>query len=52
MQSSSTRDLLVGVFVAAGLAAIGYLSIQVGGLSYKGQGGLQLYATGEADGRQ
>ena len=44
MQSSSTRDLLVGVFVAAGLAAIGYLSIQVGGLSYKGQGGLQLYA--------
>jgi phospholipid/cholesterol/gamma-HCH transport system substrate-binding protein len=44
MQSSPTRDLVVGAFVAAGLAALGYLSIQVGGLSYKGQGGLQLYA--------
>ena len=45
MQPSATRDLIVGLFVAAGLAAIGYLSIQVGGLSYKGPGGLRLYAT-------
>lgn len=44
MQSSPTRDLVVGIFVAAGLAAIGYLSIQIGGLTYKGDGGLQLYA--------
>jgi phospholipid/cholesterol/gamma-HCH transport system substrate-binding protein len=44
MQRSPTRDLTVGLFVAAGLAAIGYLSIQVGGLSYKGSGGLELYA--------
>jgi len=44
MQPSATRDLIVGLFVAAGLAAIGYLSIQVGGLSYKGPGGLRLYA--------
>ena len=44
MQPSATRDLIVGLFVAAGLAAIGYLSIQVGGLSYKGPGGLKLYA--------
>jgi phospholipid/cholesterol/gamma-HCH transport system substrate-binding protein len=47
MQRSATRDLLVGAFVAAGLAAIGYLSIQVGGLSYKGEGGLTLYAVFE-----
>jgi phospholipid/cholesterol/gamma-HCH transport system substrate-binding protein len=44
MQRSPTRDLTVGLFVAAGLAAIGYLSIQIGGLSYKGDGGLELYA--------
>lgn len=45
MQSSPTRDLTVGVFVLAGLGAIAYLSIQVGGLSYKGPGGFQLYAS-------
>ena len=44
MQPSATRDLIVGLFVAIGLAAIAYLSIQVGGLSYKGPGGLRLYA--------
>jgi phospholipid/cholesterol/gamma-HCH transport system substrate-binding protein len=44
MQPSATRDLIVGLFVAVGLAAIAYLSIQVGGLSYKGPGGLRLYA--------
>lgn len=45
MQSTSTRDLTVGLFVLAGLAAIGYLSIQVGGLSYSGPGGFVLYAS-------
>lgn len=45
MQPSPTRDLVVGVFVAAGLAAIGYLSLQVGGLSYAGPSGFELYAT-------
>jgi phospholipid/cholesterol/gamma-HCH transport system substrate-binding protein len=44
MQPSATRDLIVGLFVVVGLAAIGYLSIQVGGLTYKGPGGLRLYA--------
>jgi phospholipid/cholesterol/gamma-HCH transport system substrate-binding protein len=44
MQSSSTRDLVVGSFVLLGLLAIAYLSFQVGGLSYKGPGGLQLVA--------
>ena len=40
----TTRDLVVGLFVLAGLATIAYLSIQVGGVSYKGSGGLTLYA--------
>ncbi len=44
MQASSARDLIVGVFVLAGLLAIAYLSIQVGGLSYKGPGGLLVDA--------
>lgn len=44
MQRSPTRDFLVGIFVLAGILAIGYLSISVGGLAYTGQGGLTLYA--------
>lgn len=44
MEQSTTRDLVVGLFVVAGLATIAYLSIQVGGVSYKGSGGLTLYA--------
>jgi len=45
MQASATRDLIVGLFVVVGLGAIGYLSIQVGGVTYDGRGGLVLYAT-------
>jgi phospholipid/cholesterol/gamma-HCH transport system substrate-binding protein len=37
--------LIVGLFVAVGLAAIAYLSIQVGGVSHPGRGGLVLHAT-------
>lgn len=44
MPSSSTRDLIVGIFVLAGLLAVSYLSIQVGGLSYRGPGGLLVTA--------
>ena len=43
MQSSPARDFAVGLFVLAGLAALAYLSIQVGGLS--GPRGFTLYAT-------
>jgi phospholipid/cholesterol/gamma-HCH transport system substrate-binding protein len=32
MQSNATRDLWVGLFVLAGFVALGYLSLQVGGL--------------------
>jgi phospholipid/cholesterol/gamma-HCH transport system substrate-binding protein len=41
---SPIRDLLVGVFVLSGLAALAYLSIQLGGSTYSGPGGLHLYA--------
>jgi phospholipid/cholesterol/gamma-HCH transport system substrate-binding protein len=43
MQTSPTRDLAVGLFVLIGLAAIAYLSLQVGGVSTAG--GLELHAT-------
>jgi phospholipid/cholesterol/gamma-HCH transport system substrate-binding protein len=45
MQPSPIRDLTVGLFVLAGLAALAYLTFQVGGLSYKVPGGFELYAT-------
>jgi phospholipid/cholesterol/gamma-HCH transport system substrate-binding protein len=43
MQPSPIRDLTVGMFVLVGLAAIAYLSVQVGGL--QGERGFHLYAT-------
>lgn len=45
MNRSPLRDFVVGLFVLAGLGAIAYLSINVGGLSYTGPGGLTLYAS-------
>ena len=44
MPSSPVRDLLVGVFVIAGVAAIAYLSVQLGARAYTGEGGLILTA--------
>ena len=44
MTRSPVRDLVVGVFVVAGLAAIGYLSLSVGGVSLRRAGGLPLFA--------
>lgn len=44
-QTSSGRDFAVGVFVLAGLVALAFLSIQVGGLSYSGPRGFELVAT-------
>lgn len=44
MQTSTTRDFVVGLFVLASLVAVAYLSANLGGLSYKGEGGLQLFA--------
>lgn len=44
MQPSPVRDLLVGLFVLGGLVALGYLTFQVGGLSWDRGGGLTVYA--------
>ena len=33
MQASPIRDFAVGVFVLAGLGAVAYLSVQLGGVS-------------------
>jgi phospholipid/cholesterol/gamma-HCH transport system substrate-binding protein len=45
VQRSAGRDLVVGLFVLAGLGAIAWLSIRVGGVQYRGEGGLELRAT-------
>jgi phospholipid/cholesterol/gamma-HCH transport system substrate-binding protein len=45
MQSSSMRDLIVGVFVLVGLAAIAYLSLTVGGLELGTEDRITLRAT-------
>lgn len=47
MRRSPGRDLLVGVFVLLGIAALAYLSLAVGGLSRQGPGGFVL--TGDFD---
>jgi phospholipid/cholesterol/gamma-HCH transport system substrate-binding protein len=39
------RDLWVGLFILAGLAAIGILAVPLGGATYRGPGGLTLLAT-------
>ncbi len=38
------RDLWVGLFVLVGLLSLAYLSFQVGGVQYRGPGGLSLVA--------
>jgi phospholipid/cholesterol/gamma-HCH transport system substrate-binding protein len=39
------RDLWVGLFILAGLTAIAFLSVSLGGATYRGPGGLGLVAT-------
>ncbi len=45
MHRSPLRDFVVGLFVLAGLGALTYLSMSVGGLSFANDGGLQVYAS-------
>ncbi len=45
MHRSPMRDFIVGLFVFAGLSALTYLSMSVGGLSFHDSGGLLVYAT-------
>ena len=45
MQSNSTRDLAVGLFVLLGLGTLAYLSLQVGGLEIGRKERIVLRAT-------
>jgi phospholipid/cholesterol/gamma-HCH transport system substrate-binding protein len=44
MGHSSKRDFVVGLFLLAGIAAISYLSLSIGGFSWHSQRGLELSA--------
>jgi phospholipid/cholesterol/gamma-HCH transport system substrate-binding protein len=44
MDRSPIRDLIVGLFVLAGLGALGWLSVSLGGFAGHGRGGLYLTA--------
>ncbi len=44
MNDTTSRDLLVGSFVLAGIAALAWLSLSVGGLGQGVPGGLNLFA--------
>jgi phospholipid/cholesterol/gamma-HCH transport system substrate-binding protein len=45
MERSGSRDLAVGLFVLAGLLAVAFLSLRVGGLSLSRPPGITLYAS-------
>lgn len=45
MHRNPTRDLIVGLFVVAGLGALAYLSFSIGGLTLRSNGGFVLYAS-------
>ncbi len=44
MDRSPVRDFVVGLFVLAGIGAVAYLSIAIGGFSFRGHEGLKLTA--------
>lgn len=44
MNGNTIRDFVTGLFVLAGLVALVWLSFSVGGVRYKGDGGLPVYA--------
>ena len=44
MRRSPTRDFVVGLFVLVGLIGVAYLSLSIGGVSYKGPKGFMLFA--------
>jgi phospholipid/cholesterol/gamma-HCH transport system substrate-binding protein len=44
MERSPVRDFIVGLFVLAGILALAYLSISVGGFSWTGHGNLKVAA--------
>ena len=44
MNRSPVRDFIVGLFVLAGIVALAYLSISIGGFTWRNHGGLKVYA--------
>ena len=44
MNRAPVRDLIVGLFVLAGIVALAYLSISIGGFTWHNHGGLKVYA--------
>ncbi len=44
MKSNPSRDTAVGLFVIASIAAIGYLSVQLGGASIRSENTMTIYA--------
>ncbi len=44
MRNNTGRDIAVGLFVIASLAAIAYLALQLGGLSFGGEETMRIYA--------
>ena len=44
MERSATRDIIVGLFLIVGIAAIAYLSIRIGGFAWQGREGFKLFA--------
>jgi phospholipid/cholesterol/gamma-HCH transport system substrate-binding protein len=44
-RTTAARDLAVGVFVLAGLLAIAYLTLQIGGVSLSSGDGVVMFAT-------
>jgi phospholipid/cholesterol/gamma-HCH transport system substrate-binding protein len=44
MREEPRRDLWVGLFVLGGLLGVAWLSLSVGGVNYRGPGGLSLVA--------
>ena len=44
MNRSPVRELVVGLFVLAGIVALAYLSISIGGFTWRNRGGLKVYA--------
>ena len=45
MERSATRDLVVGLFVLAGIGAVAYLSISIGGFSWHGGSRMHIIAS-------